>query len=474
MVRRCLKSQSKAAADFQADVRALALVLCGLLIAGCSRPTAAAPSAAASAADPQIATVHTVRPQRGTIRRTVSQPGYIQAYEQTPLFSKIAGYVQKIHVDFGDRISKDQVLAELYVPEMEVDLAQKNALVAQAEAEVKQAREAVSVAESDFRSAEARVQAAQATRLRAEAQLERDQSRYERLDRAGRSGTIGKEDVEENRLTAETSKASMAEVNAQIRSAQAERDASKAKWDKSKVDVAVAAARLEVARKNRDQAQTMLDYRKITAPFDGVVTQRNVDTGHFVQPATGPKEEPLFIVMRTDIMRIRVEVPEADADWVSNGTPARIRIPALKAYEIVGKVARTSWSLDRTARTLLAEIDVRDSDGKLRPGMYAYATITAEHPNAMTLPASAVVTEGDVTQGYRTYCFIVENGKAWRTPVELGARDSQRVEVLKKQTRPVEGGEDGHWQPFVGDEEVVQRDLSALHDGQAVTAVHRP
>src|SRR5207249_1307116 len=97
-----------------------------------------------------------------------------------------------------------------------------------------------------------------------------------------------------------------------------------------------------------------------------------------------------------DIMRVRVEVPEGDAAWVNRGAEARIHVQVLKSYEFVGAVTRTSWSLDRTARTLLAEVDVPNPEGKLRPGMYAYATITAEHPGGWTLPASAVVTEGDV------------------------------------------------------------------------------
>ena len=338
----------------------------------------------------------------------------------------------------------------------------------QAEAEVKQAQEAIAVAESDFHSAEAKVQATQAMRLRAEAQFQRDQSRYERLAQAGRGGAIGKEDVEENRLTAETSKAGLAEVAAQVRSAEADRNASRAKWEKAKTDALVADAHLEVARKNYDQAKTLLQYRLIAAPFDGVVTQRNVDTGHFVQPATGPKGEALFVVMRTDIMRIRVNVPEADANWVSNGAPARIRIPVLKSYTVAGKVARTSWSLDRATRTLLAEIDVPDPGGKLRPGMYAYATLTAERPNVWTLPASAIVTTGDVTQGYQTFCVIVENGKAWRTDLEIGARDGQRVEVLRKQARSSKPGAETPWQDITGKEEVVSSNSSSLLDGQPV------
>jgi RND family efflux transporter MFP subunit len=257
-------------------------------------------------------------------------------------------------------------------------------------------------------------------------------------------------------------------VAAQVRSAEADRNASRAKWEKAKADALVADARLEVAKKNHDQAKILLQYRMIAAPFAGVVTQRNVDTGHFVQPATGPKGEALFVVMRTDRMRIRVEVPEADADWVSQGAPARIRIPVLKAYALTGNVTRTSWSLDRATRTLLAEMDVPDPDGKLRPGMYAYATLTAERPNVWTLPASAVVTTGDVTQGYQTFCVLVENGKAWRTGLEIGARDSQRVEVLKKQARSSKASGEGAWQALTGTEEIIAGNPATLRDGQPV------
>jgi multidrug efflux pump subunit AcrA (membrane-fusion protein) len=386
------------------------------------------------------------------------------------VFSKIPGYVQTVNVDYGDRVTKGKVLAELWVPEMVVEVAQKKALVGQAEAELKQSREVVLVAEADLRSAEAKVQATQATRERARAQLQRTQSQYERFKKAGpgQGGVIGKEDVEESRLGFEAAKAGLSEVEAQVLSSQAERDASRARWEKAKVDVTVADARLEVAKKNHDQAKTLLDYRNLTAPFKGVVTQRNVDTGHFVQPATTAKGAALFTVMRTDLMRIRVEVPETEADWVEKGSPVHVRVQVLKGFEYKGQVTRTSWSVDPAARTLLAEVDVPDPDGKLRPGMYAYATITAEHKNVWSLPASAVLTEGEVTLGYRTYCFIVENGKLRRTPIEVGARNKDLAEVLKKEAKPARAGEKGPWEDFTGKEEVVQGNLSGLQDGQAV------
>jgi HlyD family secretion protein len=149
-----------------AGVATVTLLLAGS--AGCNQPSAVTSARAAQpTAEQSVPSVTLVKPERKTIRRLISQPGYIQAFEQTPLVSKIAGYVRKVSVDIGDRVSAGQVLAELWVPEMEVDLMQKQALVGQAEAEVKQAQAAAAVAEADFRSAEARVQATEATRLRA-------------------------------------------------------------------------------------------------------------------------------------------------------------------------------------------------------------------------------------------------------------------------------------------------------------------
>src|SRR5262249_21966960 len=162
-----------------------------------------------------------------------------------------------------------------------------------------------------------------------------------------------------------------------------------------------------------------LAYTKLTAPYDGVVTRRHINTGDFVQPATGAKGEPLYVVERRDPVRVFVEVPEADAGWVGKGAQARVRVPVLQGPGLAGEVARTSYALDGTARTLVAEIDLPNPNDRLRPGMYASASITAEHPDALTLPAAAVLTQGDVTQGYQSFCFLVDDGKVRRTPVQL-------------------------------------------------------
>jgi multidrug efflux pump subunit AcrA (membrane-fusion protein) len=165
-------------------------------------------------------------------------------------------------------------------------------------------------------------------------------------------------------------------------------------------------------------------------------------------------------------MRVFVPVPEADAPWVRKGGAARVRVQALVGQEFNGKVARTSYALDRAAHTLLAEIDLDNPNDWLRPNMYAYGSITLEQPNALTLPASAVVIQGDVTKGYESYCFLVEEGKLRRTLVQTGTRASGRVEVLKKQEK-IDGTT--HWVDFSGEELIVQENVASLSDGQSVT-----
>jgi multidrug efflux pump subunit AcrA (membrane-fusion protein) len=452
-----------------AILAALSTFAAGALVAagGCS--TSNKDTVTTSGGEQAKLAVGVVKPESMTLRRTVRQPGQIQAFEQTPIFSRLAGYVRKWHVDIGDHVKGGDLLAELWVPEMEVEVNQKKALVQQAEAEVKQAKETAAAAEASLKSAEAKVKEAESSKHRATAEYKLRKSQYDRLAQLGSGGVIDKEAVAETRYGVEAAEAGLREVEAKVTSAEATRDEAAAKVGKARADVSVAEAHLEVAQQNRDHAKTMLDYARLTAPYDGVVTRRHVNTGDFVQPATGAKAEPLYVIDRRDKVRIFVEVPEADAAWVNNGAKVQIRVQVLKGQEFTGEVARTSYALDRTSRTLIAEIDLPNPKDQLRPGMYASATIIAEHPGVMTLPASAVMTQGDVTLGYQSYCFMVEDGKLRRTPVEIGGRATDRVEVLKKQSRPATPGTEGAWDGFTGQEVVVQGNLSGLSDGQLVS-----
>jgi RND family efflux transporter MFP subunit len=451
---------------------------------GCSGGTSPPPTTGegTSAGEPaQQNTVSLVHPKRQTVRHSIGQPGHIEAFERTPVYPKIAGYVEKIHVDIGDpvqgprydekgkQVRPGTLLAELWVPELLAELNQKQALADQAAEEIELAKELVAVAEASLRSVEAQVKEAEAGRIRAQATYERWRLEYERVDANVRRGILDAQTRDETLRQLESAKAGKDEIEAKVESAKVAVKESEAKVRKAKADVKVAAARHQAALADRDHVAALVQYTKLEAPYTGVVVWRNVNTRDFFQPAVGAgsKGEPLFIVAQEDPVRIFVDVPETDAVLVSKDAEARIRVRGLQNEEIAGKVKRSSWALDPKARTLRTEIDVDNPGAKLRPSMYAYATITVVHAKTWTLPATAVVTKDD-----QAFCFRVQNDKAILTPVRIGIRDGQLIEVLKKQTKPPKPGEAITWEEFTGEEKIVENNAATLTDGQAVTVGH--
>jgi hypothetical protein len=184
------------------------------------------------------------------------------------------------------------------------------------------------------------------------------------------------------------------------------------------------------------------------------------------QPAGGgARGRPLYVVDRTDPVRVFVNVPGADAAWVRDGAPVSLRLQGAGGELFQGKVTRNARSLDPRARTLRTEIDLPNPSGKLLPGTYVLAAITVQHANAWTLPAAAVVTEGD-----NTFCYRVVDGRAVRTPLQVGLSGGGLVEVLKVQAPAASPGAEGEWREVTGGEEVVASDPAALSDGQPVRA----
>jgi RND family efflux transporter MFP subunit len=273
------------------------------------------------------------------------------------------------------------------------------------------------------------------------------QAEYNRTSRLVRESAITGAVLDEARSKLEAARAANDETAAQVRSAEAALAEAQAELTKARSDVHAAAARVDVARADLDSAEAMAAYARIVAPFDGVITRRYVHTGHLTVP--GGREDPLFVAERTDRLRVVVGVPEVDAPYVQPGDRAEVRLQALDGRVVEGKVARISWSLDRATRTLRAEVDVENPDGTLRPGLYAYVTIIAEErPEALTVPAAAIVREGA-----RTYCVVVEDGRARHREVQLGVGDGKSFEVLSG---------------LRGDEAIVAANAGSLADGQAV------
>jgi RND family efflux transporter MFP subunit len=356
------------------------------------------------------------------VRHQIEQPGFnIEAFQETPLYAKISGYVRTWKVDIGDPVTQGQILAELDVPEMVVEVKQKEAALRQANAQVGQAR------------------AAERTAL---AQVARTKSQYERLSRVGR-GVIDQDSVDEARLGYEIAQATL---------------------EKAQADVAVALAQVDVSRAHRDYAETMLKYATVRAPYKGVVTQRNINTGDFILPAgTGAKGMPLFVIIQTDPVRVFINIPGAEAAWIKDGDPVSLRLLGAGGEVFAGTLTRNARALDPRTRTLRTEIDIPNSAGKLLPGMYVQASIVIQHAGVWTLPAAAVVTEGD-----QTYCYRVMAGKAVRTPLQVGLSGGGLVEVLKKKSPPATTGAQGRWEDITGDEKIVGSNPAALSDGQPV------
>ncbi len=436
---------------FQATSR----ILCGpvliLLLAAASTGCGESPTIKAdSSARAKVTRVEVVKPERTMIRRSTEQPGQIEAYEVTDIHAKVSGYVQKWNVDIGAKVSKGQVLAVLDDPELDAESEQKQALVEESEGKLAQAKASEEVARANLFSSQAKLAEVQAGIKRATADLARWRAEFQRVEQLfnerAQTGSL----LEETRSKLEAAGSARDEVLAQVKTAQAAVRQCEAMIDKARSDVTTAAATIKVARLEARRLQAMREYTTIVAPYNGVITRRNVDVGELTTP--GPQGQALFTVARDDIVRISVGVPEMYATEVDPGDRVLIRLQATPGKNFEGKVARTSWTLDVKNRTLRTEIDVPNPKGTLRPGLYAYATIIVEeHAGALTVPSSAVVR-----QDTQTYCVAVANGKAVRKPVTLGLGEGTATEIVSG---------------LEGNETIVKAYAASLNDGQPVEVV---
>lgn len=193
--------------------------------------------------------------------------------------------------------------------------------------------------------------------------------------------------------------------------------------------VDTAKSKFDVAKANLDRTDTLLSFAKITAPFSGIITRRFVDPGAFIPAAASgstPQSAALFTLMDFTKVRIQASVPEMEVPFIKAGLPAKVMVEELPASKFEGTIKRFSHALDEATKTMLAEIELPNPDGVLRPGMYANVRITVERkPDALVLPVDAVLFEKT-----RTSVFAVADGKAKRITVKTGFNDDGWVEIL--------------------------------------------
>jgi multidrug efflux pump subunit AcrA (membrane-fusion protein) len=263
-------------------------------------------------------------------------PATIQAFFVTDLYAKVSGYVSQINNDIGDRVRKGQALAVIANPELQAQFDKAEAAVQQAAATVEVAKRQITGMQADL--------ALQEVTLRRQKELF-----------AGKAATA--------QMLDET---------------QAKHGISAANVEIGKAKLVSAEADLRAAKADAEKVQALLQYNRITAPFDGVVTRRLVNPGDLVQAAISTRTTPLFTIQQIDTVRVLADVPEWSAVGIHPGLASEVTLYGPGEIIFHGSVTRTATAVDPASRTMRVEIDLPNPDGTLRPGMYAKVTLRPE------------------------------------------------------------------------------------------------
>ncbi len=302
------------------------------------------------------------------VSRTVDLPAEIWPYLTVSLHAKVPGYVERVLVDRGSGVKEGELLINLTAPEMDAQIAE----------------------------AESKFQAAEADRLQAEAQLAGAQSTYERTQEAAKTpGAIAGNDLVQAQKQVE---AAQALVNSRQRASAAAQSATNA-------------------------LKVMLAYLKITAPFDGVVTDRLVHPGALVGP---PSDPALLVIQQVSHLRVVVPVPEESVGGIVRGANVEFTVPAYPGRVYSAKIARVAEALDQKTRTMPVELDVMNRDGSLAPGMYPSVKWPVRSQGAeLWVPKTSVVTTTE-----RIFVIRNHDGRAEWVDVKKGVAEGDLVEAF--------------------------------------------
>ncbi len=386
----------------------LTAVAAAVMLSGCSGTE----SAKAASAEPAALAVGVVKIGKKDLGRTLTVSSELVPFQEIDVYAKESGYVKQLNVDYGSRVKTGQLMAVLEIPELEAQLRQDDAAI-------KNAQDMVTHAEHEL--------------SRSEAQHKVFQLEFDRLDGVAKTkpGLVAQQEVDD---------------------AEGKALASDAQVEASKATLQSALSELTGAQSKREHDQALFDYSKITAPFDGVVTQRYANFGTLMQAGTGSSTQvlPLVRLSQENLFRLVIPVPESYVRYIHIGDQVTVRVPALNR-NFPGKVTRFSVDVKEDTRTMHTEVDVPNPDGILLPGVYAEATLTLDrHDAALAVPLQAV----DKSDNGATVMVVNSSGKVAERKVTLGIETELDAEVL-------EGLSDG--------DTVIVSDRSGLRPGEAVT-----
>lgn len=368
------------------------LTLSVAVLAGCDGTK---PGAANTA--PVAVSVETVAVVSKKLDAPVSLPSQLLPYETVDVYPKVTGFIDSIKVDRGSRVKKGDLLVRLTAPE----------LVAQR-----------SQAESALRATESQLASAQA-------KLASDQGTYLHLASAAKTpGVVAENDLLVANQTAVADKGA----------------------------VAAAESNANAARDALRSVTQMESYLTIEAPFNGVVTTRNLHPGALVGPASGSGDAmPIVQIVDTDRLRLVVPVPEALAGAMKDGQEVSFTVPSYPGQTFHAPIARISHDVDVNTRTMPVELDVQNRDGRLSPG--SFATVT--WPVQRAYPTLFVPTTAVTSDQQHSFVIRVRNGKAEWVTVQSGQVVNTDVEVF--------GG-------LQAGDEVVRTASDSIRSGQEVSA----
>lgn len=316
-----------------------------------------------------------------TNNATLELPGNIQAINEAPILARADGYIGTLSADIGDRVQAGQILARIEAPELDDQARQVRATLAQAQAAVEQSL---------------------ATYEQGKSEAELARVTAQRWADLATQGIASKQD------------------NDQYQAAYQSRAAAMRALEKG---IAVQRANLTAAEANVARLEKVAAYRSVKAPFSGVITLRNLDTGALVSNGS----TLLFRIAQTGTLRIYANVPQTHANSVHVGHTARIHVSNLPGREFSGSVARTASSLDPTNRTLLTEIHVPNPQGLLLPGMYATVQLMSPRLNApLLVPSDALLVRAEGT----SVALVRPDHTVHLQKIQVGRDYGDRLEVL--------------------------------------------
>jgi RND family efflux transporter MFP subunit len=326
-----------------------------------------------------VVNVETV--ERSSSRSSLVLPGNIQAVTEAPVLARATGYIRKRNADIGDRVTEGQVLAEIEAPELKQQIRQ-------AQAAIDQANQTVQQAEAALLQGRANMNLARVTR-------DRYQTLYEQK-------VVSRQDIDNYAAQYEAQQANVQALEKAIGASRSN----------------AAAAEANLARLN-----DLLSYTMVRAPFAGVITLRNVDSGVLVNEGS----TLLYRIAQTDRLRTYVNVPQADAESIRVGQQATLEVPDRPGRKFAGTVTRTANALDPATRTLLAEVQLANASGALLPGMYTQVDLAVPRRDPpLMIPADTLVVRSDGPQ----VAVVGADGAVHFTRVQLGRDMGDHLEVL--------------------------------------------